>query len=524
MSCAMLLDMAVEAFPNRIALTSGSASLTYRELQTAAHQAAERLRACGCRHAALLDTNSLAVPVLLFGAAYAGVPYVPLSYRLTGRELEELLDRLVPATLVAADEHVGALRIPTGVEVLDRQEFLAAVGTVEPIRHTGEYLDPVPVRAPEPIRRSGTYPDPDPTSPAIQLFTSGTTGKPKAAVLRHQNVLSYILGAVEFGSAAETEATLVAVPPYHVAGIAAVLSSTYAGRRMVMLPGFDAAQWLRTCAAERITHAFMVPTMLARIIDQLSGAEATLSALRAIAYGGGRMPRTVIERALRLLPAVDFTNAYGLTETSSTICLLSPDEHRAALESQDPDVQRRLGSVGKPLPGIELQVRDGGGRELGPDEPGVIFVRGGQVAGEYRDSGSVLDVDGWFCTRDFGWVDREGYVYLDGRADDIIVRGGENISPGEIETVLLAHPAVSDAVAAAVPSEEWGEAVGAAVVMKEGRAISAAELQQWVRERLRSSRVPERILFWERLPYNEMGKVLRCNVRAELSAAVCDVR
>ena len=506
MSCAMLLDMAVEAFPNRTALTSGSYSLTYRELQSAAYRAAERLRTRGCHHAALLDTNGLAAPVLLFGAAYAGVPYVPLSYRLTGPELEELLGRLVSALLVTAAEHVGVRRIPTGVEVLDRQEFLADVSAVGP------------------SRCGAGHPDPDPARAAIQLFTSGTTGKPKAAILRHQNLLSYILGAVEFGSAAETEATLIAVPPYHVAGIAAVLSSTYAGRRMVMLPAFDAVQWLRTCTAERITHAFLVPTMLARIIDQLSGAEARGSVLRAIAYGGGRMPRTVIERALRLLPAVDFTNAYGLTETSSTLCLLTPGEHRAALESRDPYVQRRLGSVGRPLPGIELQVRDQAGSELGPDQPGVVFVRGGQVAGEYRDSGSALDIHGWFCTRDFGWMDREGYVFLDGRADDIIVRGGENISPGEIETVLLAHPAVSDAVAVAVPSDEWGEAVGAAVVVKEGCAVGAAELQQWVRERLRSSRVPERIAFRERLPYNEMGKVLRCNVRVELSAAVCDMR
>ena len=503
MGCAMLLDMAVEAFPNRIALTSGGDSFTYRELQTAALQVAERLHASGCGYAALLDTNGPAAPVLLFGAAYAGVPYVPLSYRLTGREIGELLERLAPALLVTAAEHIEALRIPTGIEVLDRQGFLADAGAVGPRQRCDH---------------------PDPAHAAVQLFTSGTSGKPKAAILRHQNLLSYILGAVEFGSAAEMEATHIAVPPYHVAGIAAVLSSTYAGRRMVMLPAFDAIQWLSLCTAEHITHAFLVPTMLARIIDQLAVAETKVPALRAIAYGGGRMPRKVIERALRLLPAVDFTNAYGLTETSSTLCLLGPGEHRAALESGDPEVRSRLGSVGRPLPGIELRVRDEAGGELGPDQPGVIFVRGAQVAGEYRDSGSALDVDGWFGTRDFGWVDREGYVYLDGRADDIIVRGGENISPGEIETVLLAHPAVSDAVAVAVPSEEWGEAVGAAVVVKEGEAVTAAELQQWVRERLRSSRVPERIAFRERLPYNEMGKVLRCNVRVELSAAVCDMR
>jgi long-chain acyl-CoA synthetase len=495
----MLLDMAADTFPDRVAVTSEGRSLTYRELQVAAQEAAWRLRACGCRYAALLDTHGLATPVLLFGAAYAGVPYVPLSYRLTGRELEELLERVVPALLVADSAYVEALQVPTGIEVLDRREFLAAVIAGGSMRQEGE--------------------DPASESVAIQLFTSGTTGKPKAALLRHQNALSYVLGTVEFGSADEIEASLIAVPPYHVAGIAAVLSSTYAGRRMVMLPGFEAAQWLRLCRAERITHAFLVPTMLARIIDHLESQGAPqLPALRAIAYGGGRMPLAVIESALGLFPAVDFTNAYGLTETSSTLCLLAPADHRVAFGSGAPQERRRLGSVGKPLPDIDLQIRDESGKVLGRDEPGVIFVRGGQVAGEYRDGGSALDVDGWFCTRDRGWVDCDGYVYLDGRADDVIVRGGENISPGEIEAVLLGHPAVSDAVVVAVPSEEWGEAVGAVVVVKQGTAVSAAELQEWARARLRSSRVPERILFKEQLPYNEMGKVLRRAVRAELSS------
>jgi long-chain acyl-CoA synthetase len=498
----MLLDMAADTFPGRMAVTSEGCSLTYRELRTAAHEAGKRLRESGCRYAILLDTNGLVAPILLFAAAYAGVPYVPLNYRLTGRELEELLARVVPGLLVAAADSVGMPRIPAGIEFIDRGEFLAAVVAGEPRNGPGN--DP------------GAHPDP--SSAAVQLFTSGTTGKPKAAILRHENTLAYILGVVEFGSADEADATLITVPPYHVAGIAAVLSSIYAGRRMVMLPSFDEVQWLRLCAAEAITHAFVVPTMLTRIIGELERQGVPqIPALRAIAYGGGRMPLTVIERALRLLPAVDFTNAYGLTETSSTICLLAPVEHRLAFESQDPQVRRRLGSVGKPLPAIDLEIRDGAGGVLGPDQPGMIFVRGGQVAGEYRDSGSTLDVDGWFCTRDLGWVDCDGYVYLNGRADDVIVRGGENISPGEIETVLLAHPAVSDAVAVAVPSEEWGEAVGAVVIVKSGVAVSAADLQQWVRQHLRSSRVPERVLFKEQLPYNELGKVLRREVRAELS-------
>jgi acyl-CoA synthetase (AMP-forming)/AMP-acid ligase II len=161
-------------------------------------------------------------------------------------------------------------------------------------------------------------------------------------------------------------------------------------------------------------------------------------------------------------------------------------------------------------------VRDPAGQVLGPDLTGVLFVRGAQIAGEYRGVGSLLDPAGWFPTQDLGWIDAEGYVFLEGRADDVIVRGAENISPGEIEEALLAHPDVADAVVVAVPSEQWGEAVGAAVVLRAPGTVSAEALQQWVRERLRSSRVPERVVFRRELPYNEMGKVLRRVVRQEL--------
>jgi long-chain acyl-CoA synthetase len=330
--------------------------------------------------------------------------------------------------------------------------------------------------------------------------------------------MSYILGTVEFGAAAAEEAALVAVPPYHIAGISAVLSSTYSGRRIVMLPSFEPGEWLRLLAAERITHAFVVPTMLVRIMDHLASLAAPVSfpALRAIAYGGGKMPASVIARALEVFAGVDFTNAYGLTETSATICLLTPEDHRAAAASPEPQVRRRLGSVGRALPTVELEVRDEAGQPRGAGEPGLVFVRGAQVAGEYRGSGSLLDSEGWFATQDRGWMDTDGYLFLEGRADDVIVRGGENISPGEIEETLLAHAAVLDAVVVAVPSEQWGEAVAAAVVLRPGAQVTAETLQAWVRERLRSSRVPERLVFRSELPYNEMGKILRRVVRREL--------
>jgi len=244
-----------------------------------------------------------------------------------------------------------------------------------------------------------------------------------------------------------------------------------------------------------------------------AGVKPDLSSLQSIAYGGGRMPLELVERALVLFPTTNFTNAYGLTETSSTIALLGPDDHRIAFASSDPAVRARLGSVGKPLPTVEIEIRDDEGKKLAAGERGEIYVRGEQVSGEYRGR-SALDAEGWFPTRDAGYLDAEGYLFLAGRADDVIVRGGENISPGEIEDVLTTHPAIADVAAVGVPSVEWGEAVGVALAIRPGfDRPSDDELKKMVKDRLRSSRVPERILVLDALPYNEMGKLLRRKVR-----------
>jgi acyl-CoA synthetase (AMP-forming)/AMP-acid ligase II len=267
---------------------------------------------------------------------------------------------------------------------------------------------------------------------------------------------------------------------------------------------------LELCEHENVTNAFVVPTMLSRVVDHLDTVEHTpdVPNLQAVAYGGGKMPVPVIERALTLFPSVAFTNAYGLTETSSTIALLGPDDHRSAITSTDPLVRKRLGSVGQALPSVEIEIRDETGNPCPSDSPGEIFVRGPQVSGEYQER-NALDDDGWFPTRDAGYLDEEGYLYLSGRADDVIIRGGENISPAEVEDVLLTHPAVADAAIVAIPSIEWGEGVGAAVVLKPDTEASEHELQHLVKSQLRSSRVPEVIRFEGELPYNETGKLLR---------------
>lgn len=498
MNIALFLEMAADAAPDRIALVCDGTRWTYADLLAGARGAAALIRQSGVSHVALLDESSEAAVMALFGAALAGVPYVPLNYRLADADLGALLTRISPALIVGDGARVARLCPNAANVVLSRSDFVAqAQGLAVDAATDADEGDDV----------------------AIQLFTSGTTAAPKAAILRHANLVSYILGTVEFAAAPEEDAALVSVPPYHIAGIAALLSSIYAMRRILMLPAFSPEAWLALAADERASNAFVVPTMLARIIETMGkGGAPDLSALRAIAYGGGKMPTELIHQALELFPATGFTNAYGLTETSSTIALLGPDEHRAAHGSADAQVRARLGSVGRPLPTVEIEIRDEDGAVVPPGAPGEIYVRGEQVSGEYRER-SALDADGWFPTRDAGYIDAEGYLFLSGRADDVIVRGGENISPGEIEDVAMTHPAVAEAAAVAIPSHEWGEAVGLIVVPRAGHdAPDADELKQIVRARLRSSRVPERVLFTDALPYNEMGKLLRREIKKLFAA------
>jgi acyl-CoA synthetase (AMP-forming)/AMP-acid ligase II len=271
-----------------------------------------------------------------------------------------------------------------------------------------------------------------------------------------------------------------------------------------------------------VTHALLVPTMLARVVAELrasGAASADVPTLRSLAYGGARMPRPVLEDALRLFPSTGFVNAYGLTETASSIAVLGPDDHRSAIESSDPAVRDRLASVGRPLPGVEFQVRDESGSPLAAGEAGLIFVRGDQISGEYGGH-SGLDAEGWFPTRDRGWIDAEGYVFIEGRADDTIIRGGENIAPAEIEDVLIAHPGVLEAAVMGVPDPEWGQRLVAVVVRDPAAGqTDPDEIRAWVRSRLRSSKTPEAIVFRSELPKTETGKLLRRVLQAELEQA-----
>lgn len=497
MHVGMILEMAADSLGDRVALGSKADGITFGELGHLARRAGTWLASQPGDNVILVDENSLAVPVGLFGAAIAGKPFVPVNYRLADDRLRAIVERAAPALLVAGAgvaERVG--EVP-GVEVVSRETFLASARDSS-IEET-----------------DGWGCDPDAT--AVLLFTSGTTGDPKAAVLRHRNLASYLVSSLEFGGAGEDEAAVVSVPPYHIASVSSVLSSTYVGRRVVQMESFDPEEWVEAVRDEQVTNAMVVPTMLNRILDVVEADGEGLPSMRSLAYGGGPMPRAVVERAMALLPDIDLVNAYGLTETSSTIAILGPDDHRAAFASDDPAARARLGSVGRPLPGIEVSIRAPGGEEVPRGEVGEIWVRGDQVSGEYVGKAGSVE-DGWFNTRDAGRMDDEGFLFVQGRLDDVIVRGGENLSPGEIEDVLLEHPAVSSAAVVGIPDVEWGERVVAAVVLEPGAEVEEEELRGYVRDVLRSARTPERIKVAEELPFNETGKLLRRVLRDELAA------
>jgi acyl-CoA synthetase (AMP-forming)/AMP-acid ligase II len=496
MNIGLLVEMVAEAVPERVVIGNRDSGWTASQLLDAMHAGAAQLVDRHAERVAFLGLNSPGFPLTLLSATRAGLPFAPLNYRLTDEQLGEVLTRVAPATLVADPDMLSRADDVAGIDRVATDDFTGSL-------RVGYAATPADL------------PFLDGEEVAVLLFTSGTTGQPKTAVLRHRHLASYVLNTVEFLGAGENEAQLVSVPSYHIAGVASVLSSLFAGRRVVYLPAFDARDWVDIARGEEVTQAMVVPTMLERILDQVEADGGGLPCLRHLSYGGGRAPVQLVERVMRALPHVDLVNAYGLTETSSTIAALTPQDHRDCMSSDDPGVRRRLGSVGRVLPTVELQIRDADGGPVPPGERGEVFVRGDQVAGEYA-TGSVLDSEGWFPTKDAGWVDEDGFLFLDGRLDDVIVRGAENLSPGEIEEVLAEHPAVAEAAVVGIPDPQWGEAVAAAVVFQPGASVPVDDLKDWVRTRLRSTKTPDVIIVRDEMPYNETGKLLRRVIREEL--------
>src|SRR5699024_9867644 len=244
-----------------------------------------------------------------------------------------------------------------------------------------------------------------------------------------------------------------------------ICNSIYSGRRLVLMPQFDAAEWLATMENEKVTNAFLVPTMLKQVLDNPKFDGTDLNALENLSYGAAPMPLPVIKEAIERLPkTIDFANGFGMTETTSTVTVLGPEDHK--LEGTPEEIEKkieRLASVGKPLPDVDIMIIDEKGHKIEePEEIGIVYVRTGKQMKGYWEKDDATEetiVDGWINTGDMGWLDEEGYLFLGGRDSDMIIRGGENISPAEIENVLLEHDEINSVAVIGVPSLEWGEDV-----------------------------------------------------------------
>ena len=523
MNIAELLAIPASMFPDQEIIWFEGKSLSYERLQDTAGRMAGALRTMGVQagdRVAVIQTNTPDVISVLFAAAGIGAVFVPLNYRARQDELAHMLRVAQPRVLLAGDRYADmALAVARQLE--DEGVSAPVVAAIESRSGSLQHLHDLAAQE-EPLFAE----DVDDDALAVLMFTSGTTAAAKAVMLAHGDLMNFVFGTTEPADGSDKGSVLLAAPLYHIAGLSATLAAAFAGRRIVAMRQFQEEEWLRLVADQRVSHAFLVPTMMKRVLDHPSLSQADLSSLSVLSYGAAPMPVTVIRRAIEMLPStVQFINAFGQTETASTVTMLGPDDHR--LEGTPDQVElkvRRLKSIGRPLADVELAIIGEDGALLSPGQVGEVAVQTGRTMrgyyGQEEATSRALQGDGWLRTGDLGWMDEDGYVFLTGRKSDLIIRGGENIAPEEIELVLESHPDVEEVAVVGVPDEEWGERIAAVVVPRAGTSPSAEALTAHCRERLASFKKPETIVFIAALPRNALGKVLRSQLRTELSEGV----
>jgi len=470
---AAFLDAPAEGAPDRPALILDDQPVSYAALQQEVGRWAATLAASGIGpgdHVALADWGGVRSTAVTLAAAHLGAATAQMNPLLTSDELAQL------ATVAGCR--------PVGV---------AHAGAADALRKAidGDVLEQASGSLPVPPRAPGGAAD------ALVLFTSGTTGIPKAVPISHDMLVKRVSEyRAQFSPDRPANIGMMCVPSFHVGGMLSLLLSLWAGETTVVMQRFDAGRWIDQVERHRIASSFVVPTMLARILDHPRAATADLSSLRVLSYGAAAAPVALVTRAMETWPAVGFIKTFGQTETLGGYTSLTPDDHR------DPS---RIGSVGKVLPGVELRVVDPAtGEDLPDGEVGELWVRSPQNV-----------VEGWLHTGDLGRREPDGYIYPAGRMSETINRGGEKFAPSEVADVVRTHPAVADVGVAGVPDEEMGERVAVAVVVRAGEPVPTLEqLREFCRGRLAPFKLPERLLVVGTLPYNETGKLPRRAVAA----------
>jgi len=457
---------------------------------------------------AVLQVNCNQYVEIYFAVAKVGAIFVPLNFRAKDNELTHMLNNSEAKVLFTGDRYIDMVK-SMQPNLTSQPQVVTLDSKVEGMANYEELLAG---SSPEEVFTE--IGDDDIT---ILMYTAGTTGLPKGVPIRHNAFVEYALQNVTPVDPDLQETNVLTVPLYHVAGIQAMMAAIYGGRSIAMMRQFETSEWMDTVEREKANRAMLVPTMLKWVVEHPDFNKKNLSSLKVITYGAASMPFEVIKKAIEVFPGVMFINAFGQTETASTITMLGPDDHMippdASEEEKTKKLNRLANSIGRAMPDVEIQIWDENGKNLPQGEVGEIMAKSHRVmSGYWKDdekTAKTLTADGWLHTGDKGYMDQEGYIFLAGRGDDMIIRGGENISPEEVENVLYEHPKVADASLIGVPDPEWGQNPRACIVLKPGETCTEKEILDFCKEKLSGFKRPTSVVFIDELPRTSTGKVQR---------------
>ena len=519
MNTSEFLTIAGAIVPQRPAIIFEGRTITFEGLAERVNRLANGLSGMGVGpgdRVAVMQVNTNQCIEAYFAAAQLDAIYVPINFRAKTSELAQMLQIAQPTCLLIGQRYLPLVAEGTlpseRIVVLDGESAGEIAG-----ENAASYEALLDAASPDQMH----FPEAGDGDTTVIMFTAGTTGVPKGVMLTHDSFSSYLLATVDPADPDVAETNLITVPFYHIAGLQAALAAVYGGRTLVVMRQFEPAEWLRLVEEHRANRAMLVPTMLKHLMEHPNFSGHDLSSLNVITYGAATMPLEVIREAIGRFPGARFINAFGQTETASTITMLPPDDH--VLDGSPEEVEtklKRLTSIGKPLDDVEVAIVDEAGQPVAVGETGEIVARGSRMmAGYWREESATQETlrGGWLYTGDLGYQDRDGYIYLSGRAKDFIKRGGEMISPEEVEQVLRSHPGLDDAAVIGVPDDEWGEEVRAVVVGRAGRAVAVTEEQviDYCRDRLAGYKRPRSVVFVAGLPRHVMGTVLKRDLREE---------